>query len=195
MPARRGGGRYRGTIAQQLVHLAEALRAGCQWYDLEIETASRCPPELLDVLLGEGRQLASAHFFETSPRESRRSVAADLRSEPAGCHQDRGALRFAWREAAVARVCSRDRRNIVAVPMGEVAMPCRFSGFARRKRAQYAPVENATAPGQVSLDEMKTLYRADKIDRRTRVYGVIGDPDRPFAFAALCRMPAFRRAG
>ncbi len=40
----------------------------------------------------------------------------------------------------------------------------------------YAPVEHATAPGQVSLDEAETIYRADRIDRRTSVYAVIGDP-------------------
>jgi len=33
---REAGGNYRGTIARQLLHLAEALRAGCTWYDLEI---------------------------------------------------------------------------------------------------------------------------------------------------------------
>src|SRR5580658_2151392 len=57
------GGRYRGAIAKQLIHLADAIRAGCAWYDLEIETVRRCPPELLDVLLGDARQLTSAHFF------------------------------------------------------------------------------------------------------------------------------------
>ena len=40
----------------------------------------------------------------------------------------------------------------------------------------YAPVENATATGQISLEAMKNLYRADKLGRKTRVYGVIGDP-------------------
>ena len=66
---REAGGRYRGTIAKQLVHLGAALRAGCEWYDLEIESASRCPGELLDVLLGEGRQICSAHFFQRAPRK------------------------------------------------------------------------------------------------------------------------------
>ncbi|HXN29486.1 MAG TPA: type I 3-dehydroquinate dehydratase, partial [Candidatus Acidoferrales bacterium] len=72
------GGKFRGTIAQQLVHLASALRSGCAWYDLEIESSVQCPPELLDVLLGEGRRIASAHFFGRSPKNLRR-VAADLR--------------------------------------------------------------------------------------------------------------------
>src|SRR5580693_8727563 len=64
---RPAGGRYRGPIGSQLVHLAEAIRAGCTWYDLEIETSSLCPPELVDVLLGQGRRLASAHFFKALP--------------------------------------------------------------------------------------------------------------------------------
>src|SRR6202161_3096362 len=81
---RLAGGKFRGTIAQQLVHLASALRSGCAWYDLEIESSVQCPPELLDVLLGEGRRIASAHFFGRSPKNLRR-VAADLRRPgPAG---------------------------------------------------------------------------------------------------------------
>ena len=59
---RDAGGKFTGTIAKQLVHLAEAISAGCAWYDLEIESSANCPPELLDVLLGEGRQIASAFF-------------------------------------------------------------------------------------------------------------------------------------
>jgi 3-dehydroquinate dehydratase / shikimate dehydrogenase len=40
----------------------------------------------------------------------------------------------------------------------------------------YASIETATAPGQISIGEALELYRADKISRRTAVYGVIGDP-------------------
>ncbi|MGH7837254.1 MAG: type I 3-dehydroquinate dehydratase, partial [Candidatus Binataceae bacterium] len=56
---REAGGLYRGSPARQLTHLADALRAGCAWYDLDIETAAKCPLELLDVLLGKGRRLVS----------------------------------------------------------------------------------------------------------------------------------------
>jgi 3-dehydroquinate dehydratase / shikimate dehydrogenase len=77
---RAAGGRYAGTIARQLVHLADAIRSGCAWYDLEIETVRQCPSELIRVLLGEGRQLASAHFFERMPKNLSR-VAAELRRD------------------------------------------------------------------------------------------------------------------
>jgi 3-dehydroquinate dehydratase/shikimate dehydrogenase len=34
----------------------------------------------------------------------------------------------------------------------------------------------ATAPGQVSIDDMKRLYRWDAIGKETKVYGVVGSP-------------------
>ncbi len=125
-------------------------------------------------MLGEGRQLTSAHFFKHMPKNLAR-VAAQLRRISAdaikiAAHCDSLAeglklLRFA-----------RAQRNIVAIPMGDLAMPLRLLSAREGGAFTYAPVENATAPGQVSLDEALALYRADKIDRSTQVYGVIGDP-------------------
>ena len=171
---REAGGRYRGTIAHQLLHLAEALRAGCNWYDLEIESASKCPPELLDVLLGEGRQIISAHFFRAMPPHPERIVWRLLHTRP-------GAIKIAAHCDSIAAALrllrlTRGRRNFIAVPMGEVAMPLRVLAHPQGSALAYAPVEDPTAPGQISLSEMLTLYRAGQITRRTRVYGVIGDP-------------------
>jgi 3-dehydroquinate dehydratase/shikimate dehydrogenase len=171
---RAAGGRYRGTIAKQLIHLSEAFRAGCEWYDLEIESASRCPAELLDVLLGEGRQISSAHFFQRAPKDLKRVVASlssvkpDVIKIAAQCES----LTEARRVLAIAR----GRRDAIAVPMGDVALPMRVLALREGGAFVYAPVENATAPGQVSLSDMVNLYRADRISRRTRVYGVIGNP-------------------
>jgi len=36
--------------------------------------------------------------------------------------------------------------------------------------------EASTAPGQVGIEQMKSLYRWDHIDAETRIYGVIGNP-------------------
>jgi 3-dehydroquinate dehydratase / shikimate dehydrogenase len=168
------GGRYRGTIAKQLIYLAEAIRAGCAWYDLEIETARQCPTEVIDVLLGEGRQLASAHFFRGMPANLAGIAARLRRGAPDGikiaahCHSladSRKLLNFA-----------RTQRNIIAIPVGDVALPARFLALREARGFAYAPVANATAPGQISLEETKDRYRVDRLNRRTRVYGVIGDP-------------------
>jgi 3-dehydroquinate dehydratase / shikimate dehydrogenase len=168
------GGRYRGSIAQQLFHLSEALRAGCAWYDLEIETVRRCPPELIEVLLGEGRQLRSAHFFAGMPQDLGRVSSELRRGGPeaikiaARCHS----LADAWK---LARFAQR-KKNLVAIPMGEVALAARILALRGEGGFAYAPIEQVTAAGQTSLAELKSLYRAEHINRETRVYGVIGDP-------------------
>ena len=171
---RAAGGKFRGTIAQQLVHLASALRSGCAWYDLEIESSAQCPQELLGVLLGEGRRIASAHFFRRSPKNWGR-VAADLRRGKPDAIKIAVQCDSLGRSIEVLRLACR-RQNVIAVPMGDVALATRVLALREGSALAYAPVENTTAPGQVSLHEMKGLYRAEQLRRKTRVYGVIGNP-------------------
>ena len=181
------GGRYRGSIAKQLFYLAEAIRAGCRWYDLEIETVRQCPSELIEALLGEGQQLRSAHFFRRMPRGLGRIARELQRGGP-------DAIKIAARCDSLADVWklerfARKQKNLVAIPMGDVALPARILALRARSGFAYAPVENATAPGQTSLDELRSLYRADHINSQTRVYGVVGDP------IAHSLSPAMQNAG
>jgi len=60
--------------------------------------------------------------------------------------------------------------------MGEAGLPARILALREGSALAYAPVAAATAPGQVSLDDMKHLYRAHALTRRTGVYGVVGEP-------------------
>ena len=120
---RTAGGKYRGSIANQLLHLAEALRAGCAWYDLEIESIRECPHELLDVLVGEGRRLSSAHFFRRIPRGLSRIVheldrpASNAIKIAAQCDSLADGLKLLR--------TTRRRKNVVAIPMGDIALPLR----------------------------------------------------------------------
>jgi 3-dehydroquinate dehydratase / shikimate dehydrogenase len=66
--------------------------------------------------------------------------------------------------------------DIVSVPMGETGLPARLLALREGSALAYAPVSDATAPGQVSLHDFKRLYRADTITRKTKMYGVIGNP-------------------
>jgi len=171
---RQAGGRYRGSIAKQVIYLAEALRAGCAWCDLEVETAVACPRELLDTLLGDGRRLTSAHFFRAAPPNPRRVVVQleQTKSHAVKIAAQCDSLGESLRLLQLARVS----RSRVVVPMGDAALPARVLALRQGSALAYAPVEEVTAPGQVSLDELKHVYRAGCLTRRTRVYGVIGNP-------------------
>jgi len=76
------------------------------------------------------------------------------------------------------RVCelAQGCRDVVAIPMGEIGLPGRVLSLRGGSALAYAAVEQATAPGQLSLETMADLYRAGQITHRTKVYGVIGNP-------------------
>jgi 3-dehydroquinate dehydratase/shikimate dehydrogenase len=60
--------------------------------------------------------------------------------------------------------------------MGDVGDAARVLALRAGSALAYAPVDEATAPGQISLTVMKGIYHGDRINRRTSVYGVIGNP-------------------
>jgi 3-dehydroquinate dehydratase / shikimate dehydrogenase len=171
---RPAGGLYRGTVAKQLLHLAEAVRAGCVWYDLDIETSSACPPELLQVMLGNAHRIASVHYFRRSPSDyegviSRLSNSgADVIKIAAQCDS--------FAQTAKLLSLTRSHRNVIAIPMGELSVPTRILALRGRNGFGYAPISTSTAPGQTSLPTLKNLYRADRLNAKTQIYGVIGDP-------------------
>jgi 3-dehydroquinate dehydratase/shikimate dehydrogenase len=76
--------------------------------------------------------------------------------------------------------------------MGEVALPARVLALREGSALAYAPVSAATAPGQVSLHEMKHLYRAHALNRQTQVLGVIGNPV-AHSLSPLLHNTAFRK--
>ena len=177
---REAGGQFGGDALVQLALLCVAIRCGCQWCDLEAETVAEPPRSLRERVREAGRWLLSWHNFYGMP--SQRILEQQFRSLEAESRKwGFAAIKFAAQCDSLADSLrllrlARGRRNVIAVPMGDVATPARILALREGSALAYAPVEAATAPGQVSLENMKNLYRADKLNRQTRVYGVIGDP-------------------
>jgi 3-dehydroquinate dehydratase/shikimate dehydrogenase len=171
---REGGGRFGGSLAAQLVILRLAGECGCGWYDLEIESAERFPEAGLRVVLGKQKRITSFHDFRGTPR---RLGAVMQRMERAGGEVAKVATTCRTiAESVRVLALARGKRGVIAVPMGEVGLPARVLALREGSALAYAATEEATAPGQLSLEEMRGLYRADRLDRKTRVYGVVGNP-------------------
>jgi 3-dehydroquinate dehydratase/shikimate dehydrogenase len=170
---REGGGRLRGGVQAELYWLNQAREAGCSWCDLEIETLRRLQGKSLNELGLPPHILLSLHDFQRMP--------AGLKSIRSAAHPDAGALKIAAHADTIGNSIRllrlvRLSPNLVAVPMGEAGLPARILALREGSMLAYAPVGEATAPGQVSLHALKHLYRAHELTIRTRVYGVIGDP-------------------
>ncbi|HEG44168.1 MAG TPA: shikimate dehydrogenase [Phycisphaerales bacterium] len=70
------------------------------------------------------------------------------------------------------------RTDAIAFCMGEAGLVSRILAKKLGSLVSFAAVddENATAPGQICVEELKQRYRWDHIDAETEVYGVIGCP-------------------
>jgi 3-dehydroquinate dehydratase/shikimate dehydrogenase len=168
-----GGGKFPGNIEHQLSWLIHAREAGCQWCDLEVETLRKLPNKSIRDYPVPERVLLSIHDFDRTP-----ALPRNL-STPARGEVD--AVKIAAKAETIGDSIrllqlARQSKNFIAVPMGELGLPARILALRQGSVLAYAPVAEATAPGQVSLHEMKHLYRAHKLTKQTQVYGVIGDP-------------------
>ena len=162
------GGRFSGNLRSELTVLTQGLQKGCTWIDLEL---SRLQTQFVGLESGAGLIL-SLHDFKSTP---------SLDGFSGVSRRSRVVLKIATLCNSIAdslRVLSlaKGKRNVIAVPMGEIGLPARVLALREGSALAYAAVGEKTAPGQLTLGEMKNLYRADKLNRKTRVYGVIGDP-------------------
>jgi 3-dehydroquinate dehydratase/shikimate dehydrogenase len=69
-------------------------------------------------------------------------------------------------------------REIIALAMGAAGIATRILGPSRGAFLTYGSLDeaHATAPGQLTADELRHLYRVDKLDEQTQVTGLIGLP-------------------
>jgi len=168
-------GEFKGDIQAELYWLMEARKAGCAWCDVEIETERELPDQSIREYAVPQRVMLSMHDFERTPKLPT-SVSC-----PEGGEAD--AVKIAANAKTIADSLrllelARRSRGFVAVPMGEVGLPGRILALREGSALAYAPVGESTAPGQLSLCELKHLYRAHVLTQKTEVYGVIGDPIR-----------------
>lgn len=168
-----GGGELVGGADRELYWLRKAKEAGCTWCDLAVETLQQLPGKTVPWQELPPRVMLSIHDFRRTPKSLTRI------ERPARDGVD------AVKVAAMARKLSDSTRllrlargttNVVAVPMGELGLPARILALREGSALLYAPVAAATAPGQVGLREMKELYRAHELTKKTRIFAVIGNP-------------------
>ncbi len=167
-----GGGEFPGDAGAELFWLTKAREAGCQWCDVEVETLKELPGKSVFFYPVPEKVLLSMHDFRRTPRLPK--VGVPVRGGA-------GAIKVAAMARSIADSVrllkwAHDSRDVVAIPMGELGMPARILALREGSALAYAPVAEVTAPGQVHLREMKQLYRAQELTRKTQVYGVIGNP-------------------
>src|SRR5437660_4158676 len=172
------GGKFRGSIASQLDLLNKAIAAGCQLVDIELQTATKVKPAQLQKLRTRAALILSYHDFRATKKldetlEKMLAFPADVYKvvRTATTLSDNVTMiKFLAHES--------DKHSLVAMCMGEQGIISRVLGVRAGSIFTFASagVGEETAPGQVTSQELRNIYRIEQVDAATRVYGVAGDP-------------------
>src|SRR6201987_6128429 len=170
------GGKCKGSIPSQLDLLGKATAAGCQLVDVELQTAQKCKPEQLQKLRNGASLILSFHDFRATKKledtlEKMRAFPADyykVVSTATTLADNITMMRFLEKES--------DRHSLIGLCMGEQGIISRLLGVRAGSAFTFAAVSEGerTAPGQVTAQDLRSVYRIAQVDVATRVYGVAG---------------------
>lgn len=172
------GGKFRGSISAQLQLLSKAADSGCQLIDLEIQSAQRATPAQLHKLRTHAAIIISYHDFRTTRKLE--EVLKKMTAIPADFYKVVGTATNLADNVTMMKFLEihGDRLSLVGICMGEQGITSRALAVRAGSVFTFAaavPGEE-TAPGQVTAQELRNIYRIEQVDAATRVYGVAGDP-------------------
>jgi 3-dehydroquinate dehydratase/shikimate dehydrogenase len=167
------GGLVERSDAERIAALNAAVGANPAYIDIEWETyrTARTP------LTVEGRLILSSHDFAGRP-DRLYNILADLNASPADVAKIVWTARTIRDNSEAFEILLHRQKPTIALCMGEAGIISRILAKKFGAFLTFASLskEAETAPGQVSIDDMKRLYRWDAIGAQTKVYGVVGSP-------------------
>jgi 3-dehydroquinate dehydratase/shikimate dehydrogenase len=162
--------------------LLAALAEGAQFVDLEFvsfrkrDIAGRI--ELALASAPASRLILSAHDF-TGPFDDLRRLHRDIVE---ACPQAIPKLVYTASHIsgcfAAFDLLHESKGQCIVLCMGQAGLISRILARKMGSLVTFASVKEdaATAPGQLTIEQFKGLYRYDSLDTKTELYGVIADP-------------------
>jgi 3-dehydroquinate dehydratase/shikimate dehydrogenase len=165
------GGRWKGSEDERLMLLRQAVVAGFDYIDLEIDTIDKIRR------FGAVKRIVSYHNFRDTP--------ADLEDRyKAMCALDADIVKIAVTaqktsdNLRVLNLLKNATKPTVVLCMGDLGQCTRILNGRQGSPFTYATFnpERTIAPGLIPFKEMKSIYNYESLKPDTRVFGVIGDP-------------------
>lgn len=167
------GGHCELPEADRLRLLAAAAQAGAAYVDIELEALRRGAP----LPRTPAGVIISAHDFAGRPARLH-NMLLEMDSAGGNVHKVAWTARSIRDNLEVFEILIRRQRPTIALCMGEAGLISR--ALARKFGAflTYAATADGTgtAPGQMTLADLKRLYRWDAIRADTKVLGVVACP-------------------
>jgi len=176
------GGLFEGSESERISPLIDALKIGFGFIDIESSSI-----DSLHNLISKRREynsktniIISYHNFEETPQDLKKIL---LQTENQG-HDIVKIVAYAKDISDNLRikdlVSSRSNQNkkIISFLMGEKGEISRILCNSWGSYTSYAPLRGVgkTAPGQIPIEDLNDVYRADSINNTFDIYGLIGNP-------------------
>ena len=188
------GGKFKGSVANQVAVLRKAAEVGFELADLELQSAQALKAKELQDLYDRIGLIISHHDFKATKKlddqlTAMRKYPADFYkvvSTATNLHDNVVMMKFIEAHSG--------EHEMVGLCMGEQGIISRVLGVRARSVFTFAAATRGeeTAPGQVPAVELRETYRIDMVDQATQVYGVVGDPV-AHSLSPVMMNAAFRR--
>jgi len=172
------GGKFKGSVAAQLDLLNKAAAAGCQFVDLELQSAARSKPEHLLRLRSRAALILSFHDFRATKKLD--ATLAKMTAIAADFYKVVTTATTLYDNVVMMKFLEKNshQHSLIGLCMGEQGLISRVLGVRAGSVFTFAAVseEQKTAPGQLTAQQLRSTYRIEQVDAATKVYGVAGDP-------------------
>ncbi|HET6320260.1 MAG TPA: type I 3-dehydroquinate dehydratase [Chloroflexota bacterium] len=169
------GGKSPLPPAERLQILLRAAELGAEYIDVEYEAAT---PDAVAQIKHAGAQLiVSRHDFENMPAELEHTWWDDLANRGADVVKVVGTATNVCDCLPTLRVLQRASLPTIAIAMGSAGLLSRILALRSEQcLLTYAALDadQGTAPGQLSVSDMRDVYRAGRIGSQTKVFGLLG---------------------
>jgi len=170
------GGKWRDTEEKRQTVLRAAIAAGVDFVDLEEDIAPTIPR------FGQTKRIVSFHDLNDTPENLEAIYRQILKGDP-------DFIKIAVTPRSISDVFrlinftrskneNKPKAPMIGISMGEIGLASRILAKKFGSPFTYATFSESrvVAPGLLEYSKLRDFYRFDEIDRKTEVFGVIGDP-------------------
>jgi 3-dehydroquinate dehydratase/shikimate dehydrogenase len=165
------GGRWEKSEEDRLLLLRQSIATGVEYVDLEEDTAAKIPR------YGKTKRIISYHNFEGVP-ENLEEIHARLAKLDADIVKVAVQAQSFADTLRVIELMRKAKVPTIGIAMGDYGSMTRI--LATRYGAPFTycvfNLDRRVAPGQLSYNDMKNIYRVDTITAKTKIFGVVADP-------------------
>jgi len=168
---REDGGRWEKTEQERLMVLRSAIASGVDFVDLEEDIAGSIPR------YGATKRIVSLHNFERTP-EDLEDIHARLAALDADVVKIATMANSFTDCIRMMRLVEGAKVPTIGLCMGDLGVVTRILALRYGAPFTYTALssDRKIAPGQITFETMRSVYRPQEIDHETRLFGVVADP-------------------